>query len=120
MNSKYLSTNLATDWEHGKDWALKVIETILFFVPKANPGYEPHMHLIDRWVVEFDGDDNPGREIGLSTSDEVVVAGPSARDYGFWCDTNMTFKDFQGETISESEFEAYWERSSKFRSPTHD
>jgi hypothetical protein len=44
---KYLRTKLATDWNEGKSLSQRVIETVLFFVPKANPGYENKMHLVD-------------------------------------------------------------------------
>ena len=87
-----------------------------FFIPKANPGYDSNMHLIDRWLIEFDENDDPWREIGLSKSGEVVVAGPSDRDYGFWCDTNMKYSDFDGEEVSESVFEDLWSKSKTFRS----
>ena len=115
MPSKYLSTRLATDWKPGKDLSHRIIEAILFFVPRANPGYEKRLHLIDRWLVEFDETGQPWREVGLTKDDEIAVAGPSERDYGFWCDTNMMLKDFDGEEISEDEFEQYWQQSISFR-----
>ena len=115
MPVQFISTKLATDWDAQDKWWVKLLDIALFFVPKANPGYREQMHLIDRWLVEFEDDGNPWREIGLTTDDQSAVAGPSERDYGFWCDTNMTYKDFVGENISREEFEAFWEQSKGFR-----
>ena len=108
---KYIKTNLATDWEEGKDLTQKVIEKLLFFIPKANPGYENKMHLVKEWLVEFDEDSHPWREIALDSKGHIVFAGPSEENYGFWLDTSMKYKDFEGEKIDSTEFEILWSKS---------
>ena len=108
---KYLRTKLATDWNEGKSLSQRVIETVLFFVPKANPGYENKMHLVDEWVVEFDEDNNPFREIALDFNGYPVFAGPNEENYGFWLDTNMKYSDFTGREVELSEFENLWVKS---------
>ncbi len=60
------------------------------------------------WLIEFDEEGKPFREIGLDESDSVVIAGPSESDYGFWSDTNMKLNDFEGEPVSEAYFEQLW------------
>jgi len=93
---------------------MKLIERLLFFLPRANPDYEDQLHLVDRWLIEFI-DDLPFREIGLASDGAIVIAGPTARNYGFWLDTNMRYEDFDGEKISEESFEQYWSSSQPFR-----
>ncbi len=69
------------------------------------------MHLVREWLIEFGDDGLPWREIGLDESGAPVLAGPDARNYGFWLDTNMTIKDFDGEPVAEEEFERIWKLS---------
>lgn len=108
---KYLSTSMATDWSEKEPWQVKVIKTILFFIPKANPGYDSKMHLVKKWFIEFveeEGELKPWREIALDTMGKVVFAGPDKKNYGFWLDANMKYEDFQGDPIDKEEFERYW------------
>lgn len=109
---KYLSTSMATDWPKKEPWQVKVIKTILFFVPKANPGYDSKMYLVKNWLIEFtedkDGELTPWREIALDAKGNPVFAGPDKINYGFWLDTNMKYKDFKGEPIDKEEFERLW------------
>ena len=108
---KYISTNMATDWPVKEPWQSKVLKTILFFIPKANPGYEPKIHLVKKWLIEFEEEDGkllPWREIGLDSNGTPVIAGPDKENYGFWLDTNMEYKDFEGEPIDKDEFEKVW------------
>ena len=104
----YLKTYEATDWDQSKPCSSKVLEIIKLFIPEANPGYEGKMHLLDHWLIEFDDKGLPVREIGLAPDGAIVLAGPSPENYGFWCDTNMKFGDFDGEPISREEFENAW------------
>lgn len=108
---KYLSTFMATDWPEKDPWQVKVIRTILFFIPKANPGYDSKLHLVKKWLIEFyeeNGEFLPWREIGLDEKENPVFAGPDKRNYGFWLDTNMKYQDFEGEPIEKDEFEKMW------------
>ncbi|MES9900423.1 MAG: hypothetical protein ABW148_15570 [Sedimenticola sp.] len=108
---KYLRTTLATDWDEGDSLSQRVLKTVLFFVPKANPGYENKMHLVKEWVLEFDEENLPFREIALDDTGHPVFAGPSEENYGFWLDTNMTYSDFEGSEVDSSEFEKLWVES---------
>lgn len=108
---KYLSTTLATDWPSEEPWQVKVFKRIFFFIPNANPDYDSKIHLVKKWMVEFqevEGELVPWREIGLDANGNNVVAGPDKRNHCFWCDTNMKFEDFDGDEINKEEFERIW------------
>ena len=115
MGSKFLSTKLATDWPHKTPENGPLGKVFRALLPNSNPGYEGRMHRINRWLIEIDSSGLPNREIGLDTNNDIVVAGPSDRDYGYWCDTNMTESDLSGEEILALEFETYWSLSTDFR-----
>ena len=103
----FLRTVQATDWEEPRGWIGRVIASI----DSANPSYRGKYHLIRSWLIEFDEDGSPWREIGLDADGAIVVAGPSAKDYGFWLDTNMKFSDFTGEPVTQEHFESLWTAS---------
>jgi len=102
----YLRTELATDFPEPSNWWQR-----LTAMDTANPSYRGKYHRIRCWLIEFDVDGNPGREIGLDAQGAVVLAGPSKRDYGFWLDTNMRFADFAGESVTPEYFERMWTAS---------
>ena len=108
---KYIRTDLATDWPEKERWKDRLIRMALFFIPEANPSYRKRMHEIKEWLIEFDEEGNPWREIGVGSNGEAIVAGPSETDYGFWCDTHMTYNDFPKENIEKNEFEELWRNS---------
>jgi hypothetical protein len=90
---------------------------LLFGWLAANPGYKGSWERLDRWWVEFPATDNgePWREIGFDAEGVAILAGPSRRNYGFWCDTNMTVADFQEQdehlvVVSRQDFENAWAR----------
>ena len=81
----------------------------------GNPGYKGSWERLDRWWVEFPATDDgePWREIGFDAEGVAILAGPSRRNYGFWCDTNMTVVDFQEQdehlvVVSRQDFEDAW------------
>ena len=102
----FLRTLLATDFREPSTWwqRLTVIDT-------ANPSYRGKYHRVRSWLIDFDEDGIPRREIGLDEKDGVVMAGPSKDDYGFWLDTNMRYSDFTGEAVPEEYFENLWATS---------
>jgi hypothetical protein len=102
----YLRTKLATDWE--KEAPGTLMKLIRIFFRDPNPDYR--LHLVHSWLVEFDDDGNPRREVGVGQNGEPVLAGPDERNYGFWLDTNMTRRDFTGDEITREEFEEQWNR----------
>jgi hypothetical protein len=105
----YIRTRLATGWPEKEPFAVKVMYAMLFFIPRSNPDYDKKMHLLHEWLVEFDESGLPDREIGLDANGKAVLAGPDARNYGFWLDTNMRLQDFKDrEEIDGDKFNACW------------
>jgi hypothetical protein len=101
----FLRTKVGTDTTKPSWWeCLVTIDT-------ANPSYRGKYHLVHSWLIEFDEDDYPWREIGLDEGGAIVVAGPSAIGCGYWLDTNMRRSDFTGESIPEEYFEKMWATS---------
>ncbi|MBQ4891088.1 hypothetical protein J8L86_14625 [Shewanella sp. MMG014] len=105
---KYLRTNLATDWKLEKSLSQLVIEKVLWFIPKANPDYESKLHLVKEWLIEFDDNDLPKREIGLDKNGDLVLSGPNSNNDGFWLDTNMKYQDIKGKTCTPYIFSKTW------------
>jgi hypothetical protein len=101
----FIRTKLATDWGEPtpRSWWERLLSSWV-----SNPTYEGKYHLIDSWLIEFDDDGEPEREIALDAAGDVVFAGPSPSDYGFWLDTNARLSDFTGDPVSPEEFEAKW------------
>lgn len=105
---RYLRTKLATDWTT-ESRAVRVARWLLTrVIPEANPDYR--FDEVREWLVEFDDDGRPCREIGLDGGGGVVLAGPDERNHGFWLDTDMRFEDFGGEEIDAAGFEEVWGR----------
>jgi hypothetical protein len=102
----FLRTTLATDFAEPSNWRERLTD-----VNTANPNYRGKYHLVHAWLIEFDAEGLPWREIGLDEHGDVVLAGPSKTDYGFWHDTNMQYPDFAGEPITEEHFESMWAMS---------
>jgi hypothetical protein len=102
----FLRTRFGTDFREPSNWRerLTSFET-------ANPGYHGRYHLVRCWLIEFDEEGMPTREIGLDETDLVVVAGPSMMDYGFWMDANMRISDFTGDPVTPEYFEKMWTAS---------
>jgi hypothetical protein len=106
---KYLRTTLATNWKLEKSLSQLVIEKVLWFIPKANPDYEGKLHLVKEWLIEFDENGLPDREIGLAQNGEFVLAGPNPNNYGFWLDSNMEYKDITGVNCTSEAFNKLWQ-----------
>ena len=104
---RYLRTTDSTNHQPSS-LAVRIARALLFFIPVANPDYEAKVHLVRAWLVEFDDEGWPDREIGLDATGSPVVAGPNKRNYGFWLDTNMKFGEFTGSAIEEEQFETLW------------
>ena len=103
---QFLRTEVATQPSEPPNWWENFLE-----IDTANPNYRGKYHRIHAWLIEFDEDGMPWREIGLDQSDPIVVAGPSETDYGYWLDTNMQYSDFGGEEVAEEYFELIWAKS---------
>ena len=102
----YLRSNKATDWEQPSFFG-KLLRPILKSLT-ANPDYEMAFPDIAEWLIEFDEDEMPNREIALDKEGVPIVAGPNERNYGFWLDTNLKLNDFENKVIERNYFESKW------------
>ena len=100
----FIRTDLGTDFTQPSGRFGQLLSSI----DTANPSYRGRYHFVRSWLIEFDGEGRPKREIGLDANDFIVLAGPSDKDYGFWLDSNMQYADFVGDTITQEQFEAVW------------
>jgi len=83
------------------------ILNIIFFFIRANPDYDSKLHLVEKWYIEFE-DDIPNREIGFNRDNSPFVFMPNERNYGFWCDTQMSSESINSKPITKQEFESNW------------
>lgn len=85
------------------------LRALLFFIPRTNPDYDQRLQEVTAWLVEFDDDGLPVREIGLDGAGCPVVCGPNERNYG----TSMRFDDVTGDEIRHHEFERAWAKAQR-------
>lgn len=91
-----------------------VFETIISIFPQANPDFDDIYQNVKYWLVEFEEDGQPWREVGLNERREPITIGPYRNNRGFWTDSNLKQDQidncfFKKSTISESEFQNYWD-----------
>lgn len=82
-------------------------------LPVANPDFENKISEVEEWLVEFENDHSlPSREIGLNDSGKVIAKMPYKSNYGYWCDNNLIYDDFEKlfsiKKIDVVDFEKYW------------
>ena len=80
--------------------------------PVANPDFEDQIANVKTWLIEFEDDDIPAREIGLDETGKVIIIMPIGNNCGYWTDNILTLTDFPNRfhvtNISREEFENYW------------
>ena len=103
----YYSTTLATDI-FKPDWRVRIFYLLFFFVPRANPDFEPLFPRIRRWYVEVDEAGESVRELGLDEQGTAITAGPWKRNFGFWTDSPGPFPADMAEPLSQAQFEQAW------------
>ena len=105
---QFIRTKLASDWPEPSPTILKRAARFVVSRIDSNPDYEAKMQLVHQWLIGFDEEGLPWREIGIDKNGLPALTGPDARNYGFWLDTNMKIHDFTGEPVNEEEFERLW------------
>ncbi len=87
----------------------KFLSTI---IPKANPDFENQIQNINIWLIEFDENGIPEREIGLDKDEKTVMIMPWKDNYGYWIDNNFKLQDFKNgfkySEIDKEYFESRW------------
>jgi hypothetical protein len=111
MAMHYGLTTKATNFseEAVSDWRIRLLEAILFFVPRANPDHERLYPQVRTWALELDEDGWPQREVGLDASGRPLFRAPDERNTGFWPDlAYMQFDKAELAPISKEAFDAFW------------
>ncbi len=85
-----------------------MLKVLFFFIPRANPDNDPKLYLVRQWLIEFDDEGVPEREVGLGVDGKPVFAAPDKRNWGFWVDSDMTFSSFERNEITVEEFDQAW------------
>ena len=77
----FIRTKLATDWPQSQNTVVgKLINTISGKL-SSNPDYKKRLHLVREWLIEFNHDNLPEREIGLNLAGEPVISGPDDKNF---------------------------------------
>lgn len=101
-------------WEKRKDKKHNFIEKIIFALKlSSNPDYDgKKIDDVTYWLLEFDEDNVPIREIGLDNNNEIILKMPYKKNYGFWTDNELLYDDFinrfSAVSIDSIMFEAKW------------
>jgi len=107
----YGITTKATDFTKGnmRPWPVRIIETLLFFIPKANPDAEPLYPQVNEWALELNEEGWPQREVGVDLTGKALFALPNDRNTGFWTDlAYMQFTRGELREISREDFMRLW------------
>lgn len=107
----YGITTKATDFtkENMRPWPVRIIETLLFFIPKGNPDAEPLYPKVKEWALELNDEGWPQREVGVDQTGKALFALPNKRNTGFWTDmAYMQFNRSELRVISSQDFMRLW------------
>lgn len=92
-----------------------LLRKLLFFIPQANPDFDSKIDDVVEWQLEIDSDNlAPVRELGLDANQQVIVAMPSGRNFGYWTDNNLKLEDFtrlfSAVELNKAEFITNWNK----------
>jgi len=83
-------------------------------IPLANPDFEAKILETNIWLIEFDNENIPVREIGINNLNEPIMIMPYKNNYGFWTDNNLKLQDFKNGfefyEIDGDAFENNWKK----------
>ncbi|MBF0598445.1 hypothetical protein [Faecalibacter rhinopitheci] len=83
-------------------------------IPLANPDFEDKILETNIWLIEFDNENIPVREIGMNNLNEPIMIMPYKNNYGFWTDNNLKLEDFKNGfevyEIDKDVFENNWKK----------
>lgn len=113
VNMLYLkikAKKLITEKKEKKNFLERVLS---FVIPRANPDFENKIQKVSNWLLEFDDErSTPNREVGLDYANEVILKMPYKKNYGYWTDNNLIYRDFVEifycEIIDKKIFEQNW------------
>lgn len=89
-----------------------IMKTFSYLGLTANPDFENNKDNVRVWLVEFDEDNVPTREIGIDENNNVILKMPYKKNYGYWTDNELLYNDFinrfSAVKIDRLEFEKNW------------
>lgn len=93
-----------------EDFIVKVLEAL---IPVGNPDFEEQLNKVERWVVEFDKEEEDTlREIGYDSKGNVSVVLPYKDNLGYWSNNNLTLEEYykiDAKEVSAEEFQKDWD-----------
>lgn len=93
-----------------EDFIVKILEAL---IPVGNPDFEEQLNKVERWVVEFDKEEEDTlREIGYDGRGNVSVVLPYKNNLGYWSNNNLTLEDYyklDAKEMSVEEFQKDWD-----------
>jgi hypothetical protein len=110
----YGVTQLATDFteQDSSGWLVRLLKTVLFLVPRANPDNEKLYPRVASWALELSDDGWPQREVGLDAHGTPLFCAPDDRNTGFWPDmANRQFAPSEIEAMTGEAFSDLWTRA---------
>jgi len=79
---------------------------------QSNPDFDRLIDKVTYWMIEYDKtDDQTIRELGFDQHDQVILAMPLDRNYGYWTDNQLKLSDydrFNPIPLTEKEFDTAW------------
>ena len=106
----YIRTKEATGWSRAdfQGWSARLLRTVLFFVPNANPDHEKLYPEVSEWLLEIDERGRPNREIGLNSDGQSILSAPDDKNFGLWTDSPNILDPKQYVQVTQEEFEKKW------------
>jgi hypothetical protein len=85
---------------------------LTLIIPQQNPDFDRLIDNVAYWMIEYDktGDETI-RELGFDQHDNVILAMPLDRNYGYWTDNQLKLSDydrFNPIPLTEKEFDTAW------------
>ncbi len=89
-----------------------IIKLINKIIPIGNPDYEEIIDKATYWLLEFEDETIPIREIGIDNEGKAILKMPYKNNYGYWTDNELEYKDFLyyfcNNKIDKAYFEKKW------------
>ena len=98
-----------------RNWGLRFISGLLFFIPKTNGGRYTKYKDVHSWKVEYDQRNcATQREIGLDASNQPIVCAPRGEERGYWTQfqpyITIYYDSYEAKDIAQAEFEQDWKK----------
>lgn len=84
------------------------INMLKIFIPQANPDYDKKIEEVKFWLLEFNENPYPVREIGLDENQRSITKMPYKTNYGYWTDNELKLDDFKKLFSVESTNQDYF------------